>query len=283
MSDYEIGKDIQELRHRIDVLEGNVRRVSPESGAENLCRPLSSDSADLGEEIIDPKDALPLQHDDAQIQSVSWQPPFSRDNGDWWYKKGGTLSSGGNPPKESYTTGILDSWIHNYARNVGDDDTCYHFHEAKFWFSYRNTFRGGRLRLRADFWIKRADLELWLNDETGVSSVDVELFQRFRVKAWRKSSSGEYDLIHNDRPTYKRIEKAYRPRRGRGGHWPDITREQPWNYDKTTSISVDRGQKVIFSVGIWTGINFATNDWGVNTINRLLARLDKVTAEIVDE
>ncbi len=271
MSGYQIGRDLEKLSQRIEILESKLFDPAKPQ------RVLFKDISDLTG--VDQFAVMNAKMEGDTILAVEWVPPYESCN-TWDSGSGGNLfvnsQKSCDKPKGNMQT---KAW--HAHDDVDNNDQASRFLESYFGFAYRNPYASGKLRIKASFFVDRGWIRNQLVEEHGVSSAHAYVFQSFVIEIYKKV--GENNVKMSEvRQEYHRNEKQYPGSTANRIHaYSEDKKDRPWVIDHTTELELEKNQVAYIYSGIWSGLACSLDDFSTNQQTDFQVRLDKVVAEIV--
>jgi len=273
MGKFEMGYEFRKLSERLELLEKKTYRKKDK-------KPLLIDKNDLL--IKNPPVEFVANTDDdkASILAVDVTPPFTDRFRSWDSGSEGNLFVSGST-NSNENTGELTVRASHEDYSVGNSDRGSRSLEARYAFRYRNPYKEGRLRIRAEYYIDKGDIRDEVHDEFGRSAVDTGVYQSFRIKIW-KNVNDEWKEMKKSMLSYHEHETTYGYGEGGGGHsyWVDKGNSS-YIHNVTTELILEKNQSALVYAGIWSGLSFWTDDFSVNHHTTFKVRLDKIIFEVV--
>jgi len=270
MSEYQIGKDVQDILVRLE----KVERQQLTKAKTNINRPASKSGLLLPASDFDGIREMLISEEG--VLAADWTAPFDSPK-TWDSGSGGNLFVNGTAQTES-ETGVCRISIHS-GNDADDSDKASRFLEAYYGFGYRNPNSTGKLKVVAEYYINSATIDDLIRDEDGFSAIDFLDFQRFNLEAYKKVGE-EYVKFGSHASTLQECKWKY----DEGYGDKRCTRkknEEAVTVTLTSDNDLEKDQRANVFVGIWSGLTLWTDDYGFQTYNSCNVRLDKVTVSII--
>jgi hypothetical protein len=281
---YEAGKDYQDLRNRIEALEGRRKRTKRKRMIDDISSPfdgLGLSSFSSASKRIEFKQDL--EESEPQVQSIIITPPFPDESVDaieWDSGSAGDTYINGNTFIDR-SVGNLGAYLSRPPFDADDDERGARFLETWFRLSVYHEAAPAKLKVQISLRIEDANIYARLYDELGFSDIDFYSSQLARIFLFKEVGNDIVNLGRTDYPHHQ--FRAYVDD-------DELAKTIEYGLNKKdetivlTCISdtlLGSSETAYVNIGIRTGLTFKANDYSVDSKNTFIARLDLIILSLV--